>query len=623
VGHRSAWTRAAVAALVILAAGEPRNAAAHAVPVEATPPAGVAVSAPPPEVRLRFSERVDPNASVLTVLDGRGRRVDRDDAHVAPDDPWTYRVGVEALPSGAYTVAWRVMSADDGHVTEGTQVFLVGDGVSTGPGSTARLTAPSSALARTGRWLALLGEAVTLGLLLGPLLLGGAIAVPASPGRLAPWVLLATVGVLMCLLGQARLAAPGELFTEGLVRLASTAPGRVAFLKLVVPGLVLAAVAGHRRRARAPGRVPWLAAGLAGLDLAAGAWTSHAAAAIEARGVALTAATLHLVAIGVWVGGLAAFVAAVWSRPIRGDGDSARPPVARVSEAIAAFSVPAALSVGGVVLAGAYLARLHLASLATLLGTGYGRLLIVKLGVVVTMLALGAAHQQIVHPRLLRALHDGAGGGRTVRRFRWTLGGEAALGTVALGLAAWLGSTPPPASSIPSAPAPPPIRHSAMADGIAVELEIAPGWTGPNTIALRLAHAHGHPLEDARAVLLQLRPPGGEAGPLTVTLASTGPGVFRAEGAAIGLEGTWRARLVVQRAGAYDLRDAFDVVVAPSVGSRSAATRPPLDRPMGAIALATLLCTGAVVGLACRARRRTEAALLFTHDAPVREPARR
>ena len=80
----------------------------------------------PPAVVIRFTERVEPRASSLDVLDARGARVSRGDGVVDPENPWRYRVALEPLPPGAYTVSWRVLSADDGHVTSGAHVFTVG-----------------------------------------------------------------------------------------------------------------------------------------------------------------------------------------------------------------------------------------------------------------------------------------------------------------------------------------------------------------------------------------------------------------------------------------------------------------------------------------------------------------
>ena len=105
---------------------EPSSVWAHAVPRTTLPAANAVLQEAPHEITIRFSERVEPRASSLQVLDSLGRRLDDGTATVVPDDPWLYHVTLPALAAGVYTVSWRVMSADDGHVTEGAYVFAVG-----------------------------------------------------------------------------------------------------------------------------------------------------------------------------------------------------------------------------------------------------------------------------------------------------------------------------------------------------------------------------------------------------------------------------------------------------------------------------------------------------------------
>jgi methionine-rich copper-binding protein CopC len=109
------------AALLILTS----DVSGHAVPIAMAPGENAVLPDAPDEVVIRFSERVEGRASSLTVVDAYGRRVDRGDATVDPSDAWRYRVTLPRLAAGPYTVAWRVLSADDGHLTEGARVFAV------------------------------------------------------------------------------------------------------------------------------------------------------------------------------------------------------------------------------------------------------------------------------------------------------------------------------------------------------------------------------------------------------------------------------------------------------------------------------------------------------------------
>ena len=79
---------------------------------------------PPEEVKLYFSERLEPAYSSVRVLDGGGAQVDRHDGHVDRANPALLRATLTPLTRGTYTVRWRVLSID-ADVTEGSFTFRV------------------------------------------------------------------------------------------------------------------------------------------------------------------------------------------------------------------------------------------------------------------------------------------------------------------------------------------------------------------------------------------------------------------------------------------------------------------------------------------------------------------
>jgi copper resistance protein C len=88
------------------------------------PPVESTLRRPPSEVKLYFTEHLEPAYSTVRVKDGRGAQVDRQDAHVDPSNPLLMRVTLQPLEHGTYTVVWRVLSVDS-HVTEGRFTFRV------------------------------------------------------------------------------------------------------------------------------------------------------------------------------------------------------------------------------------------------------------------------------------------------------------------------------------------------------------------------------------------------------------------------------------------------------------------------------------------------------------------
>ena len=116
-------SRPGLVALALLLTGA-AGAGAHSFLDRADPRAGSTVKAPPAQVRLWFTESLEPAFSSVRVLDQAGRRVDKGDSQVDPTNLRLLRVSLPPLPPGTYKVIWRVLSVDS-HVTEGDFTFRV------------------------------------------------------------------------------------------------------------------------------------------------------------------------------------------------------------------------------------------------------------------------------------------------------------------------------------------------------------------------------------------------------------------------------------------------------------------------------------------------------------------
>jgi copper resistance protein C len=108
--------------IAVLALGVGADAAAHAVLERAEPRAGSRIRTPPAEVKLWFTESLEPAFSTVRVLDTQGRQVDRADGRVDTVNPVLLRVSLPPLDVGSYRVIWRVVSVDT-HVSEGHFTF--------------------------------------------------------------------------------------------------------------------------------------------------------------------------------------------------------------------------------------------------------------------------------------------------------------------------------------------------------------------------------------------------------------------------------------------------------------------------------------------------------------------
>ncbi|MFD0265326.1 copper resistance CopC/CopD family protein [Streptomyces sp. NPDC127106] len=382
---------AAVFALIIGGAG---TAFAHSGLSGSDPADGAVLKTAPQQVALTFTESVGLSEDSVRVLSPDNERVNPRPAQHVDGKESTARVELsDDLPQGTYTVAWRVASAD-GHPISGAFVFSIGK-----PSQTAAVV-PTRSLDDTavGRLYGFFRYAAYSGL---ALLVGAAAFVlvcwptagavrPVRGLLVAGWVTLVVATVALLLLRGpyetgGRLTSVFELSQVG--RTATGRPGGALIVRLVL----LAVAAGLLRRwaVRLHGqdggaeprglgpRVRWAGAVLA-LGLAfTWAAAEHAAAGIQVP-LAVPLAVLHLLAMGVWLGGLITLVIVLRRR---GSGSRAVP-----ATAIGRFSTLAFTAVVVLVGTGAYQSWRQVGSWEALSTTSYGRTLLVKIAAVVLVL---------------------------------------------------------------------------------------------------------------------------------------------------------------------------------------------------------------------------------------------
>jgi len=97
---------------------------AHAFLDHATPAVGSTIHASPAQVKLWFTQELEPAFSTVQVSDANGKRVDKGDPQLDHGDATLLTVPVPPLAPGRYRVRWRVLSVDT-HATEGDYTFDV------------------------------------------------------------------------------------------------------------------------------------------------------------------------------------------------------------------------------------------------------------------------------------------------------------------------------------------------------------------------------------------------------------------------------------------------------------------------------------------------------------------
>src|SRR6266446_8690661 len=97
---------------------------AHAFLRDAEPGVGSTVQASPNDIRIRFTENIEPAFSSIQVFDASGKEVDKHDVHLDRSDRAMLHVSLPRLGAGIYKVVWRVVSVDT-HVTNGNFTFRI------------------------------------------------------------------------------------------------------------------------------------------------------------------------------------------------------------------------------------------------------------------------------------------------------------------------------------------------------------------------------------------------------------------------------------------------------------------------------------------------------------------
>ena len=162
------------------------------------------------------------------------------------------------------------------------------------------------------------------------------------------------------------------------------------------------------------------------------AWISHAAAAtVHPFGV--SGDMLHLCAAGLWIGGLVPLVIFLTRTPA---SFSLAEMVPRV---MCRFSTLSLCCVSVVIVSGISNSWLLVGSIHALYTTAYGRLLLVKLTLFATLIAIGARNRFLIKAKPLKV----PAGRNVLSQLRRNVICEASLGSAVVAIVACLGVTPP------------------------------------------------------------------------------------------------------------------------------------------------------------------------------------
>ena len=573
VGRTAALAALAAGFVVLLAT----PAFAHAVLLQTTPGEGAVLITPPKTVSLTYDEQVSVAPGSIRVYDTNGNRVDTGSIAKASAD--VVSVGVHPhLANGAYVVTWRVISADT-HPVQGAFAFQVG--------LAANATAPNvtglaqQLLHRTG------GDAVVgavYGVVRGVLYAGLALLIGAAAFAVlvfprarglrrtrqlvwAGWILTVAATVAAVLL-QGTYGAGlglGAVLRSDLIRgVLGTQFGHLSILRLV---LLAGSVPLLRLLLRAPDRHPlprgWTpTAAILAVAVALTVSLAGHAHTGDLTGFAVPADVVHLLAMALWLGGLATLAYAVF--PGRSVDD--------LRDAVPRFSRLALGSVAALVATGSFQAWRQVGSIHALRDTDYGHLLMVKVLVILVLLVVAGLSRQIVgflFPPPAREIHEaripvvaggadddppvGLNGHRDdedeeweidevfeLRRLRWSVYAEVVLAVLVIAVTAMLVNAAPAKVAAAQRGANGAAGITLKSSQVWVDFSVVPGVApGANDVHVTAILPSGAPtnLDD---LTVTLDYPSRHIAPLEIPLRRLGPGHYLSPGFTIPFAGNWR-----------------------------------------------------------------------------------
>ncbi|HLX18987.1 MAG TPA: copper resistance protein CopC [Gaiellaceae bacterium] len=539
----------AVAAAVALVA--PAVASAHAYLIKTVPAASVVLNSPPASVQLTYDEAVEPRFAIVSVTDAAGHSQTTGLVSRSPSDPDTLVVPVKHLPEGWYLVYWRAISVD-GHPVQGVFEFAVGPN----PGPSPQFPTPHISGSATStplviaKWLAFLTMMSAIGLFVLRMLIARPVV-----RRVEGTSLRATTIAFAAVAAAGLIAIPAYLeeatsidavvhpFWDfgALVPLwRVTAFGRgyvdleICFALFCAAAAVAIWVDRPEREHRSIAALLALSGALAaaGAALLVPGAAGHAAQTAP-RGVAVLLDWLHLVSGSIWVGGLIGLLVVWRSLP-------AVKRIAGLAVCVPRFSNTAFVSVMVLLGTGVGAAVLHLPVLDALWLTSYGKVILIKAGILLAAMLLASVNLLRTKPGLARASTSEA----SARLLRRLVSGEVLLVVGAIAAASVLSSLapPPPAfakeNSSLATVGPGKVAATVKQNGYTLQVLVSPNKAvAPNSFALKVTRG-GKPVVGADITLsfdmLAMEMPTQE-----FQLNETAPGIYSQKTSALVMVGPW------------------------------------------------------------------------------------
>ncbi len=618
-------TRARViSALVIVAClfvvALPQPASAHANLLKASPSPSEELDTQPERVIIWFTEPIEAAFSSIKVLDSSGAAMTAGETEFDPTEPAAMWVPLTPLDAGTYTVVWRNVSTVDGHTVTGSYLFAFGEPLGAAPDIEVEdqpvLRSPLTPIVR---WFIYIGIAVFVGGLFFEMVIVSRIARSDSgvdrfrfAQRVsARFTTIAFVAIFIVVVAQLAqlLLQTAIAFDDGS---AIFNPARIAdvvaqsdwgrfwswrFTAAVIAAIALFAARNSVRLASRshasddiedvplPTETPFGigAIALGGVYLLLIALTSHnAATPSDIRYFAIATDLIHVITATIWVGGIA-YIATASLAAFRTDDSTSRAAFLQ----IAAGFAPLAIFATTTLVASGIVSSLMQVTIPEALDSPYGRVLGVKILLIVVLIGLAMRNNRTV----AKASQPDAPNPRSLTRYVTI---ELAVAFAVLFVTAGLASLEPARQyaerhgiGVEDS-----VSHTETINGATIDMQLTPGETGVNTLTVNIRDDDGEPFAHADEVRGRVKYLDDEFGELFVPLEAQEPGRWRLDDVTISIGGAYQLDVTVVRS------DSFDSHVSTRFPATSPTIASDLIRPSAQTAMTALGILITVVGVA-------------------------
>ena len=385
-----------VAGLALGASAAP--AFAHASLESTVPSAGTLLKESPSRIDLSFSEPISVSPEAVRIIATSGETVKTVPASGVPGSPGLMRQRVPVLDNGTYVVTWRIVSAD-AHPIRGAFTFSVGEISSGGAGKNIANDFLSGGTTNRSvdiayavvRGLVYLAMAILIGGLFASIFVWRRALEHKGVRRLLWTAWKGLFFLILYAFGlQGSYAAGADL--AGVFDLSlwsntwSSRIGTVLFIRMLLVLALLPSMLLIKKPERKGWWAPLTVVLLIGLAITPGLG-GHASVGSQSW-VAMFADAAHVLAMSAWMGGLVLLVVLATS----GKTEEAL-------ESMPIWSRVATLSVLVASLTGIALGYRELGGLSDILGSTYGRLLSLKVGLVLVALLIATLARDAVQRR--------------------------------------------------------------------------------------------------------------------------------------------------------------------------------------------------------------------------------